>query len=677
MRPLLPVVVMALIVCAVHHDALPLDSLLAGELRLEGRIEKIEMGRVTIAANAFVNPNGKRGTITPPKTKIIVLPPKGTPLNLKIGESIFVTGRDGGAGKPLVAREVARLQITAEVPPPPAPIPQPVRPPTGQDLLEFKEGDYPHWKAGNLEVSVEKAGFDHPFHFLPRNFYALEQMPAFYTVLQLRGAALREDVRKRFVIRRLLGPHSEFVQLNGIESKDFPPEAEGNAVRVVYWSSKVDPNWEFVDMDVDTTFGDTSSGKTDAELVLENVPLPGEGEVPLTGEVTSAFGTRYRAVKIKASQNNQWHIIVSHQRPATPRDLQIPSYSYQSTSISGGGGLMNGNAAQGEDEIFLAPSQGEKEIKRITLRFHEESRSMQKRDEVVRQRVRFPLRQLLKQTPPTPPVNPLPVLAQAQTGRVTARAEAQGLSWGKDKIAALLFLKGTPEDAKRGVQWTFQKGSLKFTGQTEDHDIPIWTNDFSYLWHVDATPKAEDETVKLISFAAAPEVTRGDAELQIEGRAILDTSFERTIDIPTGNAVVVAHDDDESTLVLQRVQRFSAPEDLPNFPNWLRGSWPNAGVVLLFKGNSLLGDADFTPRCFDAEDDQGRPLQVGNISEDALYQIDVTRKGNSAPGLYSLVVGEPSPDAKSIRIWLSTNEKSRAVRKQTLQLKDVMLTGAK
>lgn len=684
MRLLLPVLLLMATTSLVKSDTLPTAQTppLAGELQLEGKIEQIEEGRVTISATAFTNQSGKRGTIAPPKTKIILLPPTGAPANWKMGQTIIVTGRDEGSGKPLVAREVVLLpQDTESTPPTPPAIPntQPkpqteqVRPPAGPKVLEFRAGLTPGWKAGNLNVRIEKAGFDYPTRFLPSNFSALEQTPVFYTIFQIRGQLPPGDIRERLNIRRLLGPRSEFIRPVGIDFTRLP--SEGDAARVVLWDSKVDPSWEFVDMDVDTVFGDPSVGKAQTELVLENIPFPKQGEVPVKGEVTSTLGTRYQAVKIKAIGNSQWKLVISHQLPAEPRDVEISGYTYQSSNGAGSGGLMNGKANQGEDEIFLSSSQAETQIKRIAIRFREASNSTQKRDGVSRQRVRFPLRDLLQQSPPQPLDKPLPVLAQTTTGLIEARVESQGLTWGNDGVGAIVFLRGTPDDIKRGIQWTIQKGSLRVPGDPTPRNVPALNTQFSYLWHVDTTPKADEESVGLVMFKAGAGVTRGDAELELEGRAQFSTPFEKTITIPLANGAIPIEDkDDEATLILRKVQKFSRPDELEH-PDWFRGDWPNGGIALIFETNPLMGDADFTPRCFDAEDDQGRPLQRGVAYQETVRKIDVTTQQQSP--LYTLVIGQPAPDAKFIKIWLTTEEKSRTVRKQTIQLKDIILDKTK
>lgn len=682
---LLPPAVLLLTITAsvVRCDTLPpTTSLLQGELRLEGKVQAIEADRLTIRAGAFTNQNGKRGTIDPPKTKIILLPPTGAPTNLKIGQSIVVTGRDGGAGKPLVAREIVSLaEVEADPSTPPAvpdtrPKPgtqtqvEPLRPPTGPKVLEFRGGLPPGWKAGNLNVRVEKAGFDYPTRFLPTNFLALEKTPVFYCIFQIRGQLPPGDIREHLNVRRLLGPRSEFVRPSSINFRTL--DTQGDAARVVFWDSRVDPTWQFVDMDLDTIFDDDSAGKTSTELVLENVPLPTEGEVPVQGEATSALGTRYQVLKIKANGKGQWKLVVAHQLPATPRDLEISSYSYQSDIGGGGGGLIRGNAPQGEDELFLSASLAQAQIKRIALRFYEASNSTQKRGGVSRQRIRFPLRDLLQQSPPALPDKPLPILAQTTEGPVTARIESQGLTWGNDGMGALVFLRGTPDDTKRGIQWTVQKGSLRVPGQTSASNVPPLTPDFSSLWHVDATPKADDETVGLVLFTTNEGAARGDAEFQLEGRTQLSTPFEKTVAIPSANGVVPVDDkDDEPTLLLRKIQKFSRPDEMANFPDWIRGNWHRGGLALVFEANPLLGDAEFIPYCVDAEDDQGRPLQRGILYHDVLYKVDVTDKGPNQN--YTLLLGEPAPDAKFVKVWLSTNERSQTVRKQTIQIKDMLL----
>ncbi|RYX82817.1 hypothetical protein EON83_17780 [bacterium] len=659
---------LALTVFSVAVPAFSQNSIQVGELRLEGRVVMIEPGRITITANAFVNSSGKRGQIEPPKTKVVLLPTQDTLPDLKVGESIVATGRDGGTGQPLIAREVTRLQAEGTIQNTPPTTPQQaVNPAQANNVLEFKGGLTPGWKAGALDVRVEKAGFDYTTRFLPSSIGTLDKTPVFYSIFQIRGLAAQNEVKRRLIIRRLLGPHSEYVKPSGLNVAEL--RAKDGAARVVFWSAQIDPTWEFADMDIDTNFNEKLADWQGAEMVFDTLPLPKEGEVALQKEAISSFGTRYKALKIKKFRGGDWQLVVSHERPEKPLDLEITGFSYQAGVTSGVGGLFNRNAMRAEHELLLSQPATATEVKNIVFRFNELSRSMAKRDSITRRRVRFPLSDLLQQAPPAPLDTSETVLAQATEGPVTAQLESQGLRWGQDNAGALLFMKATPSDAKRGVQWTIQKGTQTQPGQQDGKNIHMLEPNFNALWHADATPKTAAENVQGMLLQVNPNNPKADTEFQLEGRPVLTTFFERSIEIPLKVGEVEAQDDGEGTLILRKVHRFARPEELKKYSNTLRSNWPSSGIALLFEANPLLGDAAFTPLCVEAEDDLGRSLQISSQYKGIMDRVD----GNGAGAMYLLGLGEPAPDAKSIKIWFSTEEKGNSIRKQTIRLKDVPL----
>ena len=111
------------VICAPSSGVPGAESIKAkeGEIVLSGTISSVDTNtnQITISAEKFSLPNGKSGTISPAKSKIVVLDAdtfiRYTGANearldvaaFVVGAFVDVVGKDGGSGKPLNAREVA------------------------------------------------------------------------------------------------------------------------------------------------------------------------------------------------------------------------------------------------------------------------------------------------------------------------------------------------------------------------------------------------------------------------------------------------------------------------------------------------------------------------------------------------------------------------------------------
>lgn len=536
---------------------------------------------------------------------------------------------------------------------------------------------------GAWTVRVEKAGFDYIPRVLLHRYNTL-QTPVFYVILAVSGPDKEAADASAFVVRRYVGPHGECLVPNTFfKEKMKAPQPDGDP-RFVVWNNEVDPSWKFLDLDLDIQNPAVPApAPPKAKIELENLALPqnkGE-ETPVEREFTSNFGTRYRVIKIRRADQGQLEVVVSHVKPAGVPDLSIDGFSYSTgNGGSGGGGIVPDAkrvGREGEETFSIDVPGNQTTLAHLSLSMLESSPASQNRDAIQRAHLRFPIARLLQQSPPLSLETPLPRLAKGSADDVQATLEARGLQWGDHTAWMLAFAQGSAQDQKRGIKWTLTRGTSQGAGQGEA--VPIGFVGASgpepFFWHTDASPIQEGETSREITAELPPNADRFNMKLEFEGRAILDTPEARTLSLTMTDGPVPTDPDAQSPLVLRKFRRFSQPQELGNYPAWLGGQWPDAGLALVFEVDPLLGDADVTPSCLDAEDDQGRPLHFGVVMGNALYQTDVTQGGPTK--LYSLIVSTPAKDAKAITLWLHTTERSRTTRTQTVQLKDVPFWKAK
>ena len=638
-----------------------------GESGLEGRVAALNGSRLTLHTTAFSNPNGHRALLPIPKDKLIIVP-MGLPVALKIGDELLVVGRSAGDKVPLMARALRVLSPAPGVSTQPV---TPKAPATGAPSLLPAP-----FKVGSWTVRVEKAGFD----YVPRVLlhpWTTQQTPVFYAVFAVSGPNKQGAHASAFVVRRYVGPHGECIVPDSFFKEDVKaPQPDGDP-RFVAWNNEVDPSWEFVDLDLDFQNPDVPApAKPEAKIELENLALPQNkgDETPLNREFTSSFGTRYRLLKMRRADDGKLEVVVSHIKPIEVPDLSIEGYSYSTDNTSGGGGIVPGAkraGREGEETLSLDLPAGQPTLAHLSLSMLESSPASQNRDAIGRVRLRFPVARLLRQNPPPPLKSPLLRLAQGKAEDVQATLEPRGIQWDDHTAWMLAFAHGSAQDQKRGVKWTLTNGSAQVAGHNESFPIGFVGAEGPepFFWHTDASPIGQGETSREITAALPPNTDRFNMKLEFEGRTILDTPEARTLSLAMADGPVATDPDEQSPLVLRKIRRFSQPQDLGKSSAWMGGQWPDAGLALVFEVNPLLGDADVTPYCLDAEDDRGRPLHIGVVRGNALFQTDVTQSGPT--NLYSLVVSAPAKDAKAITLWLHTTERGRAKRTQTVQLKDV------
>jgi hypothetical protein len=106
------------------YESLGTASIAAGEIKLEGRVTRVDATSFSMLASAFTNAAGNRGELSPPKAKTIAVPASAQWLNrantpvtlgdLRPGVSVAVIGRDNG--KTLVPSRILLAFNTASPP---------------------------------------------------------------------------------------------------------------------------------------------------------------------------------------------------------------------------------------------------------------------------------------------------------------------------------------------------------------------------------------------------------------------------------------------------------------------------------------------------------------------------------------------------------------------------------
>ncbi|HEX9998129.1 MAG TPA: hypothetical protein VGB45_13400, partial [Abditibacterium sp.] len=616
------------------QNAAPI-AMQSGEIALEGEVVSRTSTQFVLRVFAFQNPNGNRAQLANPKNKIVFWPRAKT---LVVGQKIRAIGRDGGSGRPLQARECAPLSNSkaTDTTAPVAPI-----------AVEAPVSPYPaSFRVGDLNANVVWAGFDHPEKI--GQFPAFERVPRFGFVVELSGenAPISDAGHKKaaanFEVRRWLGPQNQFVEVPHFSKK--PGKVKGAPARFAFHHPDINPNWEWVEADLDLAAPQTTKP---ASLRIEKLALPANGgEAALQHHFVGPLGTKFRVEKI-ARKGKKITLFVRHERPDAPADLEIASFSYSvrcEAPISGGGGLSNGGSRAGVNEISIDIPAQVTNIDELQLQMHESSRQSEERAPNSRVRLRFPL-QKLRELHAISPAQKTPLtFGSAQKDGVKIVLESIGLDWGKTARGMVVWAQTPETDAKRGITWELETGSAKFAGGAPDARLSRASSSFRFQFHTDGTPRAPRENAQQWSLLGLPDLPNGEAPfadftLNLQGRAQIFSDFEREIEIPLDGVLITPEDDGESALILRKVQRFFKPEDLSNYPKWIQSSWPNAGIALVFERNPLLPDAEFFVSCLDAEDDAGRELKRGILIEDSLYNIDFTDKLRDNGKFYTLIVG--------------------------------------
>ena len=653
------------------QNAAPI-AMQSGEIALEGEVVSRTSTQFVLRVFAFQNPNGNRAQLPNPKNKIVFWPRAKT---LVVGQKIRAIGRDGGSGRPLQARECAPLSNsqTTDTTAPVAPI-----------AVEAPVSPYPaSFRVGDLNAKVVWAGFDYPEEI--GQFPAFERVPMFGFVVELSGenAPISDEGHKKaadnFQVRRWLGPQNQFIEVPHFSQK--PGTVKGYPARFAFHHPDINPNWEWVETDLDLAAPQTTKP---ASLKIENLALPAIGaEATLQNRFVGPLGTKFSLEKI-ARKDKKITLFVRHERPEAPADLEIPSFGYSvrgDANISGGGGLSNRGSKAGINEISINIPAQVTNIAELQIQMHESSRQSEKRDPNSRVRLRFPL-QKLREIHTISPAKITPrTFGSARKDGVQITLESTGVDWGKTARGLVVWTQTPESDAKRGIIWQLESGSAKFNGDVPEVRLSRTTSSQRFQFHADGTPRAPRENVQHWGLSGLPVLPNGEAPfadltLNLQGRAQISSDFEREIEIPLDGTLITPEDDGESALILRKVQRFFKPEDLPNYPKWIQNSWPNAGIALVFERNPLLPDAEFFVSCLDAEDDAGRELKRGILIEDSLYNIDFTDKLRDNGKFYTLIVGAPAPEAQNVRVWLQTREKGREAKKLTLEMKGIDLTFA-
>ncbi len=653
----------------------------AGEIALEGRVITLGQGQFTLEVTAFVNPNGKRATLAKPKSKTILI--NNLP-DLKIGEMVSVIGVNGGGT--LKARVIARsAQKIIE-----APVAvELTKKQFDQAKANLAAPWLPAFVAGDLTITPVQAGFDYSQNVFP-GFRTFERTPVFTCTFRVESTdakATTADIAQRIVLRRIVGPQNQFVEPFSLgRSATIVKDENGNpSNRAGFYSAGVDPNWEWIDMDLDTTsLQPPAAGEIGGKIELRNITLPEVGaEIPINREFTGALGTQFRVIKIRRDEKGQTFVVVHHQKPAAPADLEIASYSLgysankDDRKSSGGGGLMNGFSASGDNELSISSDKTLTSLDSLRIEMREKAPSLVNRARVTRQRLRFPLRRLrtIEKIAPVQIENAPVELGRAQSNDVEVRADSDGLSWSGSSVMLVMAAKSTPANAQRGLRWQIVGGKAHFDNGAPDAELQRTSSDMIYQWHSDATPLAPGETVEKKSLTIPSGAKSYDLKFDLEGRVTLDEWFARDLEIPQTKMVITPPDDGEHSLILRKIQRFSSPDELKNYPTWIRGQWPNAGLALVFEAHPLLINPEIFTNAFDAEDDQGRELKTGTLIEQSLYNIDMTQPANpQAKRFYTLIVGQPAPDAKRIKVWLHLKERASNIEKASLEMKHIAIS---
>lgn len=542
--------------------------------------------------------------------------------------------------------------------------------------------------AGDLTITPIQAGFDYARRVFPGD-PSIDLTPIFACTFQVSGAkTLDSGIGSRLVLRRIVGPQGEYVATfsgTAIGVQDQPDNFG-------FYNAQVDPRWETIDFDLDVLTAPQKS--TSGKITLENIAAPASGsETFINRKFVGDLGTQFNLVKIQRKESGEVVAVVHFQKPAAPADLELSGYRISSQgdtgSSGGGGGLSNGLSASGDNELTLSSDKKLKTFASLEIEISESAPSRADRSQVVRQRLRYPLQKLLAAQKiallqPGEQWSVPVAVGRAQNEYAAIRVEADGYDY--DSVAALkVWAQAAPDDTNRGIQWNVAGGLATFAPDGQTAPLSSVFPSRTSFWHSDMTPVQKGETVELRFIhlpkellpkdSARAKAARYDLKIELEGRAVLPENYERTVELPTDKALVEAVDDEEHSLILRKIQRFSAPEELASYPDWIRGRWPHAGVALVFEANPLLVGGDFEARAFDAEDDAGRALKLGTLMEETIYNADLTQADSKlrASKFYTLIVSQPAADARSFKVWLNTIEKAGNPTKTTLEIKDVAI----
>ncbi len=535
----------------------------------------------------------------------------------------------------------------------------------------------PAFAAGDLTIAPVQAGFDYARRVFPGKPIG-NRTPIFTCTFRVSSDKPDSEIGSRLVLRRMIGPQGQFVAPFDLNHTALQNSEQTDIYG--FYNADVDPSWEWVDVDLDVlpAPAQTTSGEVKIDEIA--MPAPG-GEVAVNRAFTGELGTQFELVKIRRDDQGTLIFVLHEERPAAIPDLEIASFrcSYQGDTPdsggSGGGGLPDRFVNNGQTEISFFDGGDTKVIKNLELELFETAPSLQNRAQITRQRLRFPL-QKLRAAQTIAPLAPreLPgvptVLGRAQNERVALTLEDNGYAMGDTK-GLMFWAQATPADARRGLRWNVAEGSATFApGGATAEASRVFPPDAA-LWHSDLTPRGFGETSERRFLSAPPNATKYELKVNLEGRLTLQDDFTRAIELPPDNAPQTPADDGEHSLTLRKVQRFSRPEDLGRAGGW--ESLPTAGVLLVFEKNPLLPGATMEARALDAEDDLGRALSRNIAIENTLFRGDYSRPAgdNGFDQFYSLVLGAPAPDARSLTVWLGVIEKASQVEKTTLEIKDI------
>ena len=534
----------------------------------------------------------------------------------------------------------------------------------------------PAFVAGDLTITPVQAGFDYPRRIFPGESIDNRE-PIFTCTFRVASAKPNAEIGSRLVLRRMIGPRNQYVapfELNktALQNRE-RPDIYG------FTNAEVDPNWPYVDLDLDVL--PAPAKRTSGQVKIDEIELPApNGEVAVNRTFTGDLGTQFNLVKIRRDAQGALTLVLHEQRPAAIPDLEIAdlAYSYQGATPNagsrGGGGLPDRFVNNGETEIVLGTGENETVLKNFALELFESAPSLQNRAQITRKRLRFPLQQLratqtIAPLAPSERVGAPRVVGRAQNEKVRVVAETDGLERG-NTAGLTLWMQATPADTKRGVQWNIANGSAQFAPGGETAYLDFVFPDAPGFWHSDGTTRQPGETGEQRSLSVPPGAQSYDLKLDLQGRLTLKDDFVREIEVPLGNTLQTFADDEDKdhALILRKVQRFSRPEDLNNGRVW--DGLPKAGVLLVFEKNPVLPDSLLDMRAFDAEDDLGRAINRDVTTENRLFIGDYSLARDEAnDSFYSLILGAPAADAKSIRVWLGTVEKTNQGEETTLEIK--------
>jgi len=191
------------------------------------------------------------------------------------------------------------------------------------------------------------------------------------------------------------------------------------------------------------------------------------------------------------------------------------------------------------------------------------------------------------------------------------------------------------------------------------------------LYHNDATPKTKGEARQVSTVETPPSANTFDLQLALVGRTAVEDSFERQFPTSALRASGAAIDKADGPLILRKARHFSRIDELPNPTSWLHTFWPAGGAALVFERNPALENGLFEARAFDAEDDAGRPIELASFDQNKLYPLDMTDKAHDNGPFSTLIMAEPAPAAKSVKIWMTVSDATREARTTHVEIKGI------